>query len=390
MIGRKFRFANESAYYRIIAVGGVGSITLDNPYQGTTDLVGSTYTIFKDEYRLASDMDKNKTAIQIENRIPMRDVPPGEFDAIMPIAQSYSNPVFQIQSGTKLDTHTTGTVTCTGTTITGIGTKWLSVEGLGRMTRIIIGTAAYTVKTVNSDTSITVYETVTTVGAGTTYVIELRNIIVQFYQIPDAARLIYYRYLRIPEIMVNDYVASTFDRWTWSKTGPTPVIGKIVEITEDSYVIEYIQEHVVKTGEISSMWSKGHSQKIVATTNNRLGLPNVILDFIENYYNAHNDDFPIKHVFVEFIAVVPQSNGMRSDGKIADEISLSPESNTLIVPKIDYKNNTIFISHKPYKEYTLQKHELITLINKARNSEFAFEQVDSEFILTNEWINENL
>src|SRR3989339_1401472 len=85
MIGRKFRHSDEAAYYRITAVGGDTSLTIDNEYQGTTDVVGSSYTIYKDEYRLASDMDKNKTAIQIQNRVPMVDLPPGEFDKQMPV-----------------------------------------------------------------------------------------------------------------------------------------------------------------------------------------------------------------------------------------------------------------------------------------------------------------
>ena len=216
MIGRKFRHANEAAYYRIVAVGGVGSLTLDNPYQGATDSVGASYTIYKDEYRLASDMDKNRTAIQIENRVPMRDIPPGEFDKQMPVPQAYADPVYQIQSGTRLDTYSTGTVTLSGTTVTGIATAWLSVEGLGRMSRIIVGAAVYTVKSVNSDLSITVYETMIPVSNATTYVIELRNVIVQFYQIPDAARMIYYRYYRIPEVLANDYDNPDMpSHWDW-------------------------------------------------------------------------------------------------------------------------------------------------------------------------------
>jgi len=216
MIGRKFRHSDEAAYYRITAVGGDTSLTIDNEYQGTTDVVGSSYTIYKDEYRLASDMDKNKTAIQIQNRVPMVDLPPGEFDKQMPVPQSYADPIYQVQSGTKLDTYTTGTVTCSGTTITGIGTAWSSVEGLGRMSRIIIGSNAYTVKSVNSDTSITTYEALTAISVGTTYVIELRNVIVQLYQIPDAARMLYYRYYRIPEIMANDYDNPDMpSHWDW-------------------------------------------------------------------------------------------------------------------------------------------------------------------------------
>lgn len=216
MAGRKFRHADEAAYYRIASVSGPTSIVLEQPYQGATDNTGSAYTIYKDEYKLASDMDKNRTAIQIQNRVPIRDIPPGDFDRMIPVPQSYADPVYQVQSGTKLDTYSTGTVTCTGTTITGSGTGWTSVEGLGRMTKIRIGTSVYTVKSVDSDTQLTVYETVTNVSSASAYVLEIRNVIVQFYQIPDAARLIYYRYYRMPELLVNDYDNPDMPQgWDW-------------------------------------------------------------------------------------------------------------------------------------------------------------------------------
>jgi len=216
MVGRKFRHADEAAYYRIASVTNTTTLVLEQAYQGDTDSTGSSYTIYKDEYRLAPDMDKNRTAIQLQNRMPITDVPPGDFDKAIPSPQSYSDPVIQVLSGTKLDVYSTGTVTCSGTTITGVGTSWLSVDGLGRMSRIIVGSNAYTVKSVNSDTSITTYETLASVAVATTYQIELRNLIVQLYQIPDASRIIYYRYYRIPDLLVNDYDNPDMPtHWDW-------------------------------------------------------------------------------------------------------------------------------------------------------------------------------
>jgi hypothetical protein len=84
------------------------------------------------------------------------------------------------------------------------------------MTRIIIGTVAYTVKAVVSDTQLTVYETVTAVSSPTAYFLELRNVIVQLYQIPDAGRALYYRYYRIPEVLANDYDNPDMPQhWDW-------------------------------------------------------------------------------------------------------------------------------------------------------------------------------
>src|SRR3990167_10696479 len=118
--------------------------------------------------------------------------------------------------GTKLDTYTTGTVSATGTTITGSSTLWTSVEGLGRMSNIRIGNNVYTVKSVDSATSITTYEGVTTVSAGTSYEITLNNLVVQLHSIPDTAKLLYYRYFRIPAILANDYdIPDMPHSWHW-------------------------------------------------------------------------------------------------------------------------------------------------------------------------------
>ena len=79
------------------------------------------------------------------------------------------------------------------------------MQGLSRGSRIGIGTLVYTVRSVDSATQLTVYETVTTVSAGTAYVLFLDNPRILLHSIPDAARNIYYRYYRRPTPLVNDY-----------------------------------------------------------------------------------------------------------------------------------------------------------------------------------------
>lgn len=207
MIGRKFRFSNDSAYYLIIAVGGTGSLTLATPYQGSTNSTGSTYSIYKDEYRLAPDVDTYKTIVQIQNSMAMSSVPTARFDKFFPSPYSYSNPALEIMSGTKLDTYSTGTVTvaANSTTITGSSTAWTSVEALGRMSPITVGSNVYTIKTVNSATNITIYEVPSVAAAASVYSINLANLIVQVFPIPSIQENLYYRYHRIPDVMVNSY-----------------------------------------------------------------------------------------------------------------------------------------------------------------------------------------
>lgn len=206
MVGRKIRIAGENAYYRIVAFVSATEITLEAPYQGSLTS-GNTYSIYKDEYRLPADLDVYKVMRQIENGLAMVGVEPSAFDIYEPTPQSQGSPNFEILSGTKLDTYTTGTISGTIATsvLTGVGTSWTSVDGLSKASRITIGTNVYTIKSVDSDTQITVYESlVATIAALSTYIIHLDNYIIQFFNIPDSAENIYFRYQRIPYPLIGD------------------------------------------------------------------------------------------------------------------------------------------------------------------------------------------
>ena len=218
MAGRKIRFNGENPYYRILSVNtGAGTAVLENAFQGTSD-TDATFVIYKDEYRLASDVDKYKIMRQLHNGVVLFDTTPTNFDSSFPMPNSYSDPFKSIMVGTKLDTYTTGTVSATvnATTITGVDTAWTSVEGLGRMTNLRIGNNVYTVKSVDSATQITTYEAIATTVSGATYEITLNNLVVQLFNIPDTARHLYYRYFRIPAFLANDYdIPDMPHEWHW-------------------------------------------------------------------------------------------------------------------------------------------------------------------------------
>ncbi len=216
MAGRKIRFGGETAYYRILSVNtGAGTAVLENNFCGTTNTV-ATFKIFKDEFRLNADVDKYKLLRQSNNGVILFDTHPTNFDSSFPMPNSYADPHKSIMIGTKLDIYSTGTVAASGTTITGTDTLWTSVEGLGRMSKIRIGNYVYTIKSVDSATSITTYETTTTTSAGASYEITLNNIVVQLHSIPDSAKLLYYRYFRIPAPTVNVYdVPDMPHAWHW-------------------------------------------------------------------------------------------------------------------------------------------------------------------------------
>ncbi len=205
MVGRKFRIEGNSVYYRIASFTDTTNIELEQNYQGG-DESGVSYEIYQDEYRLAADVDKYKLIRQLENSAIVWSTSPTNFDQIFPTPQTLADPRIEVMSGTKLDSYLTGTISGTGGTsvITGSSTVWASVEGLGRMSLVKIGSSVYTVKSVDSDTQLTVYESIATIASGTSYEIPLRNIVIQVYPLPDAQRLLYYRYFRKPAPLAQD------------------------------------------------------------------------------------------------------------------------------------------------------------------------------------------
>jgi len=205
MVGRKFRAASQNAYYRIAAYVSATEITLEAVFQGTT-ASGATYSIFKDEYRLPADLDVYKVLRQIENSQAIVDLENSAFDMYEPTPNAQGSPKFSILVGTKLDTYSTGTVSGTVnlSVITGSSTVWTGVEGLTKGSRITVGTVVYTVKTVDSDTQITIYEKISATFSASTYSISLDNYIIQLFNIPDAIENIYFKYQRVPFPLIND------------------------------------------------------------------------------------------------------------------------------------------------------------------------------------------
>lgn len=204
IVGRKIRVGSDNAYYRISAFVSTTELTLEAPYQGSLTS-GNTYVVYQDEYRLRADVDVQHFYRQVQQGIALTDVDPGDFDINYPTQTAFGDPTIIAPIGTRRDIYSTGTVSASSKTITGVSTAWTDVQGLSRGSRIRIGDNVYTVKSVDSATQLTVFETVTTVAAGQSYVIFLDNIRVILKSIPDAARNIYYRFYRKPTPLVNDY-----------------------------------------------------------------------------------------------------------------------------------------------------------------------------------------
>ena len=218
MVGRKIRMSSENAYYRISAYVSATELTLEVVYQGTTG-ASKTFSIYKDEHRLPADCDTYKVLRQIENARSMISLEATAFDIYEPAPKATGNPSFEIMIGTRLDVYTTGTISGNINTsvVTGSSTVWTSVEGLGKGSKITIGSYVYTVKSVDSDTQITIYEKqVVASAASTTYIISLDNMILQFFNIPSKIENIYFRYQRIAFPLINDQdIPDLPDKYHW-------------------------------------------------------------------------------------------------------------------------------------------------------------------------------
>ena len=206
MVGMKIKFGSDSAYYTIKTFTSTTAIVLEEPYQGST-LTAGTYVIYQDEYRLAPDLDMLQYAKQIATGQGLVELDPGDYEIMFPTPDAYGDPQYITPIGRRQDTYSTGTLSGTISTsvLTGASTAWTSVQGLGRGSRITIGSTTYTVKSVDSATQLTIYETLSAaIAALTTYSIVLDNLRVAVYQLPDNARNIYYRYYRKPAPLNND------------------------------------------------------------------------------------------------------------------------------------------------------------------------------------------
>lgn len=206
MVGRKLRVAGDNAFYRIAAFVSTTEITLENNFLEPT-VTTATFSIFKDEYKLPADLSKYKVLRQISQQQSLVDIEPTAFDIFEPSPTAEGSPNFSILHGSKLDINTIGTVAGSSgaSVLTGTNTTWTTVEGLGRGTKITVGTVTFTVKSVESNTSLTIYENIpTTISSGTALTILLDNLIIQLFSIPDDDELIVFKYQRLAYPLIDD------------------------------------------------------------------------------------------------------------------------------------------------------------------------------------------
>lgn len=139
------------------------------------------------------------------------------------------------------------------------------------------------------------------------------------------------------EIKEGSIVLSTFDNWKGTLS-LKPIVGKIIKIEKDAYLIRYYSEHF---GEIQSLWDKGHSKKIILTTD-----PDLIKDGVQ----AIDDEF------LEWFVKNPSCESVKIDHErvLWEDGRITHYTYRVIIPKEEPKQETLEEAAKDFIENTMK------------------------------------
>lgn len=160
-------------WYRVRAFTSGTQLELDIPYQGSTGS-GKSYQLRRFDYVLPTEIHDLESIVVTSNNSLVKIVHPIGADLSAPTPFYKSTPLVAAiySSDSAATTYNTGTIsgTINTTTLTGSGTSWLSAIYPGD--EVTIGSNKYTVRQVNSDTQISLYnKQQATSSAGTAYTI---------------------------------------------------------------------------------------------------------------------------------------------------------------------------------------------------------------------------
>jgi hypothetical protein len=219
MKGQKM-LGGDNSYYKIASVQTATSLTLTQPYQGTT-ITSQVYQIWQDEYRLYPEAWS--VAGFIDYFLPQRmtEAWGSNMKESYPFPTNVEEPtVYTILHKEGLTASVSaGTVSVTLNTNvwTGVGTTWLTgsvpIEPGFEFTA---NSNTYHVKRVNSDTELETYQMALTTLAAVTYSSKGKNSIVVRFRKPTNQRIVHYWYYAKDFPFLNDndedWIAEQFPR----------------------------------------------------------------------------------------------------------------------------------------------------------------------------------
>lgn len=158
--------------YRVIAVASTSSLTIEPPYQGTTGS-GKAYRLCPTDYLLPSEVLDTASLTVTYNGRPLAM-------SHQLLIDNYSAPILStgtpcqvsvFNSNVTSSSYSTGTVTGTlnTTTLTGVGTSWLTNIVPGDEIVINGDSSTYRVYSVSSNTSLTLYNNLVVAPVAATY-----------------------------------------------------------------------------------------------------------------------------------------------------------------------------------------------------------------------------
>jgi hypothetical protein len=214
--GTFIRFSADTiqAWYRIVAVTSTSVALIEPAYQGTT-ASGKAYELCKTDYLLPLELsDVASLKVTFDGSVlslthPLQsdkyDFPP--LTTGSPIKASVLN-----QSQTY-STYTTGTVSGTTglVTLTGVGTSWLANVTPGDEILINGDTNSYKVYSVDSNTSITLYNKLTASATTATYTASRQfGKVLRIWPAPENAYVCFPRGLRAYSPLINSADVNEF------------------------------------------------------------------------------------------------------------------------------------------------------------------------------------
>lgn len=208
--GAWLRFMTDTfqSWYRVTKVVSTSSIIVEPAYQGTTGPL-KTYQLCKTDYDLPlelSDLGRlkityNGSPLQVQHQVQLD----GFFQPPLSVGAPYACALYT-QDFTS-STYTTGTVsgTINTTTLTGVGTAWLANIQPGDEIVINGDTNTYKVQSVQSDTSLTLYNKLLAAPSTSTYVMTRQyQFILRVQPCPDQSYVCFARGLRGYAPLINN------------------------------------------------------------------------------------------------------------------------------------------------------------------------------------------
>lgn len=192
MVGYRIFVEGGVRSYKITGYSSATSITIESAFEEVS-LTGASYHICKDRYNLPRYLDDPTKISKVSarwNNYALNQLSKQDMDSMLASKAQVDDPKYYTIGLRERTTYTTGTVSGTsGTSIlTGASTAWNS-SSIEAFDYIAVGDQVFTVKSVDSDTQITIYESiVATINASTSYTATLDRYKIDLYPLPKNIR----------------------------------------------------------------------------------------------------------------------------------------------------------------------------------------------------------